>query len=504
MKKLLLITLLSILGFTVNAQYYQLRYDSVGIRSKLILSTVTTGANTDSLLTKKGNGGVYKLPNTLGQWSGISTGLNASTGRTSLGGTTIGQNLFTLVNPSAITFPRFNADNTVSSLDASSFRTAIGSAPSSGSTSYIQNQSASAQTGDYWISGNGRATSFIGNLAFRDTRTVNNLPSAFTTQNTGIRFDFKNTLDVDTPPVTNLGGSYAYVLTLAGYIDSSGGYPSQLSIGTQGLAHRIGTGASTWSAWKLFTLNDVTLNSGIVPVTTTSGRLTNTTVTTAELGYLSGVTSALQTQLNAKSNLSGGNTFTGTQILTASLNTASTAVTQTTGTNTTQIATTAFVQQEIATRTGWAVYTDNVYTSGSPLSISSGATTTLTNNASTVINSQLPTGVTSFYNSGTSKITPQNNGDSYLINVRFKAKSNNSSGLIDVMLDIGGALNVIDSETISLRKGSGIEQQINIVFDIYSASTFVANGGIIKINSIVGDTQIYDINYKITRVHKAK
>jgi len=60
------------------------------------------------------------------KWDGGATGLTASTGRTSLGATTVGSNLFTLTNPSAITFPRFNADNTVSSLSASDFRTAIG------------------------------------------------------------------------------------------------------------------------------------------------------------------------------------------------------------------------------------------------------------------------------------------------------------------------------------------------------------------------------------------
>jgi hypothetical protein len=39
--------------------------------------------------------------------------------------------MFTLTNPSAITFPRFNADNTVSALDASTFRSAIGAGTSS-------------------------------------------------------------------------------------------------------------------------------------------------------------------------------------------------------------------------------------------------------------------------------------------------------------------------------------------------------------------------------------
>jgi len=65
------------------------------------------------------------------QWNGGSTNLVSATGRTSLGGTTVGQSMFTLTNPSAITFPRFNADNTVSALDAASFRTAIGAGTSS-------------------------------------------------------------------------------------------------------------------------------------------------------------------------------------------------------------------------------------------------------------------------------------------------------------------------------------------------------------------------------------
>ena len=65
------------------------------------------------------------------RWDGGATGLTASTGRTSLGATTVGSNLFTLTNPSAVTFLRINADNTVSTLDAATFRTAIGAGTSS-------------------------------------------------------------------------------------------------------------------------------------------------------------------------------------------------------------------------------------------------------------------------------------------------------------------------------------------------------------------------------------
>ena len=71
------------------------------------------------------------------QWDGGATNLVAATGRTSLGATTIGGNMFTLTNPSAVTFPQFNADNTISALDAASFRTAIGAGTGGGSVTSV-------------------------------------------------------------------------------------------------------------------------------------------------------------------------------------------------------------------------------------------------------------------------------------------------------------------------------------------------------------------------------
>jgi len=54
--------------------------------------------------------------------TGASTAANA---RTNLGATTLGANLFTIANPSAVTYPQFNADNTVTSLTAAGLRTAL-------------------------------------------------------------------------------------------------------------------------------------------------------------------------------------------------------------------------------------------------------------------------------------------------------------------------------------------------------------------------------------------
>lgn len=81
------------------------------------------------------------------QWDGGSTNLVASTGRTSLGATTIGSNMFTLTNPSAITFPRFNADNTISALSASDFRTAIGAGTGDGTVTSVTGTSPVVSSG---------------------------------------------------------------------------------------------------------------------------------------------------------------------------------------------------------------------------------------------------------------------------------------------------------------------------------------------------------------------
>ena len=61
----------------------------------------------------------------------------ASVARTNLGATTLGDSMYTLANPSAVTFPRFNADNTVSALDAASFRSAIGAGTGGGSVTSV-------------------------------------------------------------------------------------------------------------------------------------------------------------------------------------------------------------------------------------------------------------------------------------------------------------------------------------------------------------------------------
>lgn len=60
---------------------------------------------------------------------------------------TVGRNVLALTNPSAITFLRVNADNSVSALDAATFRTAIGAGTGGGSVSTVSVTSANGFAG---------------------------------------------------------------------------------------------------------------------------------------------------------------------------------------------------------------------------------------------------------------------------------------------------------------------------------------------------------------------
>ena len=111
---------------------------SVGAVSGSNLSGTNTGDQTITLTGDVTGSGVGSFAATLATaqpdahtWASAQTltvapvFTDAPGSRTALGGTTVGANLFTLTNPSAITFPRINANNTVDALDAAAFRAAI-------------------------------------------------------------------------------------------------------------------------------------------------------------------------------------------------------------------------------------------------------------------------------------------------------------------------------------------------------------------------------------------
>jgi hypothetical protein len=190
--------------------------------------------------------------------TGATTNTNA---RTNLGATTIGSNLFTLTNPGAIRFPRFNADNTVSSLTDSDFRTAIGAGTGNGTVTSV---GGTGTVNGITLTG---TVSSTGNLTLGGT--LSNV--SLTTQVTG-------TLGVGN------GGTGANSFTAGTYLKGNGtsaiagqsGIPAgDITSGTLGVA-RGGTGATTFTAGNYLKGNGtsaIAVQSGIPAGDITSGTL---------------------------------------------------------------------------------------------------------------------------------------------------------------------------------------------------------------------------------------
>jgi hypothetical protein len=171
------------------------------------------------------------------KWDGGSTDLVAATGRTSLGGTTIGQSMFTLTNPSAITFPRFNVDNSVTALSATDFRTAIGggtvtSVTASGTsgnplsitntttTPVIELLSATTSRNGYLTSTDW--TTFNNKFAFSDTTSLN-LTTRFASK--------QNNLTLTTTGTSGAATLVGATLNIPQYSGGGGGSGTVTSVG---------------------------------------------------------------------------------------------------------------------------------------------------------------------------------------------------------------------------------------------------------------------------------
>jgi hypothetical protein len=113
---------------------------SVAATNNGTVTSVDVSGGTTGLTTSGGpitSSGTVTLSGTLAVTNGGTGATNNTTARTNLGATTVGSNFFTLTNPSAIRFPRINADNTVSSLTDSEFRTAIGAGVGGGTVTSV-------------------------------------------------------------------------------------------------------------------------------------------------------------------------------------------------------------------------------------------------------------------------------------------------------------------------------------------------------------------------------
>jgi hypothetical protein len=98
-----------------------------------------------------------------------------------------------------------------------------------------------------FLSTTGTATASM-KVVIPDTRAVNDQPQG--KQARAITADFKSNTAVGNPPVT-ASADYSHVMTIAGWStnEGTGGWPTQLSVGTGGIAYRQATSATTWGSW---------------------------------------------------------------------------------------------------------------------------------------------------------------------------------------------------------------------------------------------------------------
>jgi hypothetical protein len=105
--------------------------------SNSTLTTLSSLSLPGSQVSGNISGSAGNVTGTVAVANGGTGSTTAGGARTNLGATTVGANFFTLTNPTAVTFPRINADNTVSALDAATFRSAIGAGTGSGTVTSV-------------------------------------------------------------------------------------------------------------------------------------------------------------------------------------------------------------------------------------------------------------------------------------------------------------------------------------------------------------------------------
>ena len=157
---------------------------------------------------------------------------------------------------------------------------------------------------------------------------------------------------------------------------------------------------------------------------------------------------------------------------------------------------------------GWAIYFDDTYTVGSPFSVTAvaGIVKLQCDGAkSTTVTSELPTGVAALWDTVNDEIIGVAVGNSYDVRVGFKAKNTNITGSFDILFDIGNPSGqVISARTYTFPKGANTEVQFSIGIPLFSMATFVANGCKVYIDSLIGDTTIYDISIFVKQDYVAQ
>lgn len=147
--------------------------------------------------------------------------------------------------------------------------------------------------------------------------------------------------------------------------------------------------------------------------------------------------------------------------------------------------------------TGWGTYKDDTYTELSPFTIAAATEVVLPNNALTVIEN-LPTGVSSFYNSTSQKYLLQDTQGQYGVRVRFKIAGGSTSDYINLTFSKDTTETPYSEDR--MVRGDSVIQEMNFSTTVYGDSALSTNGMTIRLKTNTRAISIYNIEVTITKL----
>lgn len=154
---------------------------------------------------------------------------------------------------------------------------------------------------------------------------------------------------------------------------------------------------------------------------------------------------------------------------------------------------------DIGKFTGWAVYVHG----GGAQTITANTRTKLSIDGSNKIETQLPIDTGPLWDTVTNTITGRE-GDAIDVKIQFVFTPTTAAATeINIEVDIGGAIGVVEYETRALTRGAGNPHNITLAFPAYTLDTWEANGGEIYVE-VDGPGSVTALRIVIVRTHKAR
>lgn len=165
------------------------------------------------------------------------------------------------------------------------------------------------------------------------------------------------------------------------------------------------------------------------------------------------------------------------------------------------------ILDKVATIQGWARYDDATYTTASAFTLTTAmGDVTFPNSGSVIIDEHIHSTIP-FYDTGSQKIQVENEGDTYMCTVVFKAKAANAnSTYIRLQLDSTGLTPYSRvGKDLTFPRGNDTWHDFHEVFQWYADTDFVNNGNRWKVQAVGSTVDIADIVYFIQRIqnHRA-